>query len=350
MQKEFFGELADGQSASLYTFENSNGLEMTVSDLGATLVKVLVPDKNGVKRDVVLGWDDTAGYLNGPATYFGATVGRSANRTEHAQFELNGTTHHLTPNERQNNLHSGPNGYQLRLWQMKNIDEEQNAITFQLISPDGDQGYPGQLDLSVTYQLTADNAILITYEGLSEQDTVFNLTNHSYFNLAGHDSGTILDHELQIQASHFTPVEDEKSIPTGEIRTVSGTPMDFLTTKPIGQDIDADYDQLVFTGGYDHNYVLDKTADTLTQFATATSKESGITMKVSTDLPGVQFYAGNFIEDVLGKDDVTYQKRSGFCLETQYFPNAINELAFTSPILEAGKKLTTQTSYQFLVE
>lgn len=347
MEKKQLGILPDGRNAMLYTFSNDNGMEMTVSDLGAVLVSLSVPDKDGVKRDVVLGYDNLDAYLNNTNTYLGATVGRSANRIAGACFEINGKEYQMTKNEGNNNLHSGPDGYQIRLWETQELLAEKNGITFILESPAMDQGFPGRLIMKTTYLLTKNNEVKIIYEGISDEDTVFNPTNHSYFNLNGHTGGTVLEHVLKLNAQYYTPVSDSTAIPTGEIAQVEGTPMNFRTGKTIGADIEAEFEQLLFTGGFDHNYVLDKKTEELGFAAEVKSNESGIWMKVYTDLPGIQFYAGNFIKNEKGKNKAVYEKRNGFCLETQYFPNSINTKEFASPILKAGKEGRVETIYQF---
>lgn len=331
-----------------FELTNAKGMKIEVSGLGAVLVKVMVPDRDGVLRDVVLGYETEAQYRNNTNTYFGSTVGRSANRIAGASFEINGESCHLTANEGANNLHSGPDGYQIRDWKAEAGKKGDNSVTFALDSPDGDQGYPGNLNIQVTYTLTDDNEIRIEYEGISDADTVFNPTNHSYFNLNGHQGGKILKHELTLLASGFTPVADSKSIPTGAVETVSGTPMDFRSSKQIGQDIDADYAQLQYTGGYDHNFALDKADGTLGKAAEVYCRESGIGMEVYTDLPGIQLYAGNFLNDEPGKGSAVYGQRCGFCLETQYFPNAVNEPQFKSPVIKAGETVSTVTVYKFI--
>lgn len=344
MKKELFGLAKDGQEIYLYTFENLQGMKMTVSNIGAELINLWVPDKEGVLRDVVLGFDSVAGYEGNDDSYLGATVGRSANRLANARFELSGKTYTLATNDGENNLHSGPNGYQIRIWEEKEIDLENNKITFSLISPDGDQGYPGELKLSVTYQLT-ENAVSIRYQGISDQETLFNPTNHSYFNLNGHQSGSILNHQLKLAASHFTPMKDSHSIPTGEIQSVEGTPMDFREGKLIGTEIETDYDQLLYASGYDHNFVLDNPAD----FAELIGDESKIVMKAATNLPGVQFYSGNYLNEASGKAGMNYEKRAGLCLETQYFPNAVNEPNFKTPLLEKDQLIEYWTTYSFSI-
>lgn len=348
MKKEVrFGVVGKDRTATRYIFENKRGMEMVVSDFGAVLISVKVPDKTGTKRDVVLGYETLEAYQANTNTYFGSTIGRNSNRIAGSQFVLGGQPYQMTPNEKGNNLHSGPNGYQIRLWKMERISEDDNAITFLLKSPDGDQGFPGNLAMRVTYTLTEENAISISYEGITDAETVWNPTNHSYFNLGGHESGSILSHKLTLYAGAYTPVRNSNSIPTGEMAAVEGTPMDFCLGKEIGRDVDSDFEQLLFTSGYDHNFILDKTAGVMGKAALVECAESGITMEVLTDLPGIQFYAGNFLEHESGKEGVVYGRRNGLCLETQYFPNAVNEPVFTAPIITPGKTHRTQTVYRF---
>jgi aldose 1-epimerase len=346
MKKQGFGTTKDGKEALLYTLSNKNGMEISVTDYGAHLVSVLVPDKDGKKRDVVLGFDSVTGYET-DGSHFGATIGRNGNRIAGAAFELHGKTYQLAKNENNNNLHSGPDGYDYRLWNVEEADD--SAVTFVLMSPDGDQGFPGNFEVSVTYTLTDENAVEIHYEGSCDQDTVVNMTNHSYFNLAGHDAGSIENQTLVLKAEQFSPVIDSASIPTGEHAPVQGTPMDFTSEKAIGAEIEADFEQLKLTGGYDHNFILDKAVEgSIELMAVASCKESGITMEAFTDLPCVQFYAGNFIAPVTGKNGVFYDKRNGFCLESQYVPNAINQEGEEKPILEAGDTYDTTTVYKFI--
>ena len=241
MKKQGFGTTKDGKEALLYTLSNKNGMEISVTDYGAHLVSVLVPDKDGKKRDVVLGFDSVTGYET-DGSHFGATIGRNGNRIAGAAFELHGKTYQLAKNENNNNLHSGPDGYDYRLWNVEEADD--SAVTFVLMSPDGDQGFPGNFEVSVTYTLTDENAVEIHYEGSCDQDTVVNMTNHSYFNLAGHDAGSIENQTLVLKAEQFSPVIDSASIPTGEHAPVQGTPMDFTEMKPIGRDIQEDYQAL----------------------------------------------------------------------------------------------------------
>ena len=333
MEKKPFGILPGGEQAFLYTISNGI-LTAQISDFGATLVRLYVQ-----AEDVVLGFDDANGYLNS-TTYFGATVGRNANRIGGACFTLNGETVQLPQNEKTNNLHSGPDSYAYRLWQVER--REENAITFSLHSPHGDQGFPGNADIRVTYAL-AENTLSITYEAMSDADTVFNLTNHSYFNLAGHHRPELaMGQTLQLNASHFTP-SDAESIPTGEKRSVADTPMDFRTPKAIGRDLDQDYDALHLQGGYDHNFCLDGSLA-----AILCDPVTGRKMEVTTDCPGIQFYSGNFLQGERGKDGISYCYRGGVALETQYYPNAVNNPQWPQPIVRAGETYRSQTKYTFL--
>ena len=345
-----FGEISTGEEIRIYHLENKSGAYAEISQFGAILVKLCVPDKNGVLTDVVLGYDDLKEYeTNG--CFFGAIIGRNGNRIGGAKFSISGREYKLTANENNNNLHSGPDGFEKKVWKAEEISQEKNSVTFSRVSPDGENGFPGEFRISVKYELTSENELRIYYRGICDEDTVANMTNHSYFNLAGEGSGPVLDQLLSIRAHHFTPVRDGQAIPVGIAAPVEGTPMDFRKMKPIGQDIEADFEQLKFTGGYDHNFVTDNYAPgNIRTIASAYCKETGIAMDVSTDCPGVQFYAGNFIENEHGKNGHIYNKRDGFCLETQTEPNAINEESFHSPILEAGDLYSSVTVYRFYVK
>lgn len=335
--QEIFGTLPSGEITNLYTI-SGGGLTAAVSDYGATLVRLLVPDSQGQLADVVLGYDDCNGYRQGSAC-LGATVGRSANRLKDASFCLEGRTYHLTPNEGSNNLHSGPDTYYTRLWTV--AEHLENAITLTLHSPDGDQGYPGNAKIRVTYYLDNDGGLHILYDAVSDKDTVFNLTNHSYFNLAGHQqTNTAMSQELTIPGRFFCP-DDAQNIPTGELRSVEGTPMDFRSPKPICRDIDQDYEPLHLQGGYDHNWEV-----FCQPCAILTDPVSGRSMSVTTDCPGVQFYAGNFLDET-GKGGVSYGKRSGVALETQFYPDALHHPDWPQPITKAGQTYHSETVYRF---
>lgn len=347
MQTLSFGKNRKGEETSLYIFENSNHGVMKVSDHGATLVSLLVPDRKGTMRDVALGYDTASEYEN-HTCYFGATVGRNGNRIENARVMIEGKEYQLTPNEGGHNLHSGPNGFEGVLWEVKGHTE--NSITFYHLSTEEEQGFPGNLEVEVTYTLTEENAVEISYQGKADKTTVMNFTNHSYFNLGGHDSGSVENQKLQILAEFYTPVKDQKAIPTGEIAPVEGTPMDFRNRKAIGQDIGADFEQLKFAGGYDHNYVLSETPGEIKIMARAYCEETGIAMEASTECCGVQFYAGNFIGDQTGKGGAVYCNRCGFCLESQFYPNAVNQKNFPSSLVKAGETFNTKTIYRFYTE
>ena len=338
-----FGTTEKGQKALLYTMKNDAGTSVSVSDYGAALVSLFVRGKDGNPVDVVLGYDNVTGYEKGGDS-IGATVGRNANRIGGASIEINGVTYELDKNDNGNNLHSGYDYYNKRFWDVaENADDH---VTFRLHSPDKDQGYPGALDMYVTYTLDEDSMLTIHYEAVPDKDTVINMTNHSYFNLNGHDSGTVLNHSVTLDAESFTPA-DRESIPTGEIRSVDGTPMDFRSGKTLGKEIDADYEPLRFGGGYDHNWVL-KNEGRFDKGAEVTADRSGIRMEVYTDLPGVQMYTANFLNGEPGKEGALYGKRSAVCLETQYFPDAIHHDNFPGPVCRAGEKYDTRTAYRFV--
>lgn len=330
--KTHFGKLPTGEITALYTISGGR-LTASVTDYGATLVSLTV---DGV--DVLLGFED-AGCYTASTCYIGAVVGRSANRIQGASFTLNGEKVCLSANENANNLHSGPDCYHLRLWKVESLTD--SAITLSLHSPHGDQGFPGNADILVTYKIE-DNGLHIVYDGICDRDTVFNLTNHAYFNLAGQDHPEkAMDQLLTLPTAHFTPA-DAEGIPTGEVRSVEGTPMDFRTAKPIGRDIGADYECLHLQGGFDHNWTVEADPCAVLQ-----DPESGRTMTVHTDCPGIQFYAGNFLTGDVGKGGTVYGKRTGICLETQFFPNSINTPAWAQPVTKAGEKYHSETVYQF---
>lgn len=335
--KRTFGKLPDGKETFLYTI-SGGGITVGVSDLGATLVSVYVPDADGNCVDVALGYDDAAGYLGG-TSFLGAIVGRSANRIKGSAFSLGGRTYALTPNENANNLHSGPDFYHTRMWTVTACSD--SSISLHLDSSSGDQGYPGNASIDVTYRLDEQGGLHITYDAVSDHDTIFNLTNHSYFNLAGQGStDTAMDQVLMLPARVFS-VADDQSIPTGEMRSVEGTPMDFRTPKAIGRDIGQDYEPLHLQGGYDHNFEV-----FCNPCAVLSDPVSGRTMAVYTDLPGIQFYAGNFLEET-GKGGIVYGKRSGVALETQFYPDSIHHPEWAQPVTRAGEKYHTETVYRF---
>lgn len=346
--KRVFGKTTDGVSVDIFTLKNSKGVEVEITNFGGIVVSLKVPDSKGRFEDVVLGYDRLEPYLEkGP--FFGALIGRFANRIENGSFELNGVEYKVAKNDGQNHLHGGIKGFDKVVWAAEIIEGDKEGLKLTYLSRDGEEGYPGNLSVRVIYSLTEDNAIEIDYYAVSDKDTVINLTNHSYFNLSGHNSGDILNHKVMINADKFT-VNDKYSIPTGEIREVKGTPMDFTTLTKVGQGIDSSYDQIVYGKGYDHNWVLNVSGKAPEKAAEVVDENSGRILEVYTTKPGVQFYTGNFLEgSYIGKGGVAYEKRSGLCLETQYFPNSIKHKHFPSPILRAGEEYKHTTIYKFSV-
>lgn len=342
-EKKVFGVTEDGKEITLYTITNSRGMKVTVTDFGAILVKLEVPDADGKLRDVVLGYDTLKEYEDNHY-FFGSTIGPNANRIANASFTIDGCTWQLDMNDKTNNLHSHRElGYHKRVWQAEAAD---NSVAFSLEDPDGTIGFPGNKQVSVTYTLGEDNDLQLHYHVTSDKKTVINPTNHTYFNLCGEGSGDICGHKVTLSASCYTPV-DEKLIPTGELTAVEGTPMDFTKGRCIGDDVDADYAQLKLAGGYDHNWVIDGWDQQLRQFAEVKAPDRKLTMKAFTTLPGVQFYVGNFIKDTPGKGGKTYGRRFGFCLETQYYPNSANEKSFPSCVFGEEKEYDSVTVYSF---
>ncbi len=339
---EKFGVLPNGKIASLYTVQ-SGPLKAVFSDLGATLVKLYVPDRKGNLADVVLGFDDPQAYCES-GTFFGAVVGRNANRIGGAAFALNGKTYQLDKNDNgKNNLHSGFDFYKNRIWNVLRVTE--NTITFDLESSHGDQGFPGNAQIQVTYTLEQGTTMRITYRAISDRDTVFNFTNHSYFNLAGHDKPEkAMEQILSMPGRFYTP-SDESYIPIGEKRDVEGTAMDFRTPKAIGRDIDKNEEPMRLQSGYDHNFEV-----FANPCAILHDPESGRTMAVSTDCPGLQLYSGNFLNGEMGKDGVSYCRRGGVCLETQFYPNALNYPHWPQPVTKAGEQYKSETCFVFSTE
>lgn len=343
MKQQSFGFLPDGREAHLYTI-SCGSLSASVTDFGAALVRLLVPDANGTAEDVVLGYDDVLGYLNNTGC-LGAPVGRCANRIGGARFTLNGKVYTLAKNNGENNLHSGPDYWFKRLWTL--ADSGEDYLTFALHSPDGDQGFPGNLEFTMTYRLT-ESALHLCYHGMCDKDTVLNPTNHSYFNLAGQArTQEALHQTLLIHADFFTPA-DPGSIPTGEIAPVADTPMDFRTEKAVGRDIGANYTPLHYQGGYDHNYVL-RTPGLDHLAARLRDPGSGRIMEVYTTCPGLQLYTANYL-NTSGKGGVAYPKRSAVCLETQVFPDAVNHPNFPSYIQKANVPFDSETVFAFSVQ
>ncbi len=338
----------DFDSINLYTLKNDNGMTIKVTNYGAIITSISVPDRDGKFADVALGYNNVEGYINAvDKPYFGAIVGRYGNRIAKGSFTLDGKTYSLAVNNGENHLHGGVIGFDKVVWTVASHDEQSIALTY--LAKDMEEGYPGNLQLSVTYTLTGDNKIVIDYNATTDKATPVNITQHTYFNLKGEGEGTILDHELMINASKYTPV-DEGLIPTGKLPEVAGTPFDFTTAKPIGRDIGVEHEQLTFGGGFDHNWVLDKDAnsDELTLAAQVYEPTSGRVMTVSTTEPGIQFYCGNFLDGRLkGKSGKIYVHRGGFCLETQHYPDSPNQPNFPSTILQPGDTYQTQTVFAF---
>jgi len=345
---EPFGKTKDGTPVELYTLENENGMVAKVMTRGATLVELHVPDKDGNTADVINGFDNVAGYEGEGNQYFGCTTGRVCNRIGGAEFELNGKTYKLEANDGENHLHGGgERSLDKVVWDAKVLNPKQGqAVRFSYTSPDGEEGYPGNLSIEVTYRLNDQNRLSIQYKATTDQDTPVNLTNHAYFNLAGHGSDTVLDHVLRLNADQYTPT-DEGLIPTGEIADVEGTPLDFTKPTKIGKRIE----ELTNTPalGYDHNFVLNDPREgrDLALAAMLRDPDSGRTLRIFTTEPGIQFYSGNFLNGQTGKDGKTYAHRSACCLETQHFPDAVHHENFPSIILKPGETFESTTVYAF---
>lgn len=337
-----FGNTPDGSAVTLYSITNGNGFTAEVTNFGAILVNLLVPDKSGNVADVVLGYDKLEGYFDN-GSFFGATIGPSANRIANAAVEINGVKYQLKANDGTNNLHSDAElGYHKRVW---DAQAEENRVIFTL-EDNATMGFPGNKKVKVIYTVTDENGLKIEYDVTSDAPTLINMTNHSYFNLSGHNSGNIENHKLYINSFHYTPV-CANLIPTGDLKPVEGTPFDFRVMKPIGNDIDADDMQLKYGQGYDHNYAVDDYDGSIKKIAEVQDSESGRAMEVYTDQPGVQFYAGNCIEPHTGKGGAEYGKRSGLCLETQTFPDAVNQPHFQNVIYGPERNYHTTTIYKF---
>ena len=350
IRKQSFGKTNSGGQIDLYSLSNQKGMEVSITNFGATVVTLRVPDRAGKPADVVLGFDTLEGYENGKS-YFGATVGRYANRIGGGTFSIDGKTYTLPKNNGNNTLHGGIVGFNKKVWKAREIDsKDTESLELTYLSPDGEEGFPGNLSVKVVFTLPADrNELKIDYSATTDKDTVLNLSNHSYFNLAGEGNGDILDHVLTLHAKQFTPV-DKTLIPTGELRDVAGTPLDFTTATPIGKRINDNYEQLVFGKGYDHNWVLARSGsgNGLTIAANAYDPKSGRKLEVLTTEPGVQFYSGNFLDgSVKGKGGKPYGQRTAFCLETQHFPDSPNHPNFPSTLLKPGAVFQSQTVFRF---
>jgi aldose 1-epimerase len=350
LTKRSFGSLSSGDEIYLYTFRNTGGLETSITNFGGRVVTLLVPDRKGQLEDVALGFDNLDGYLE-KNPYFGALVGRYANRIAGARFVLDGHTYKLAANNGSNSLHGGIRGFDKVRWESSETSVDGSpALELRYRSPDGEEGYPGNLDVRVTYQLTDGNELRIEYFATVDRKTVLNLTNHSYFDLSGQGKGNVLDHVVSINADRFTPV-NENLIPTGELKSVEGSPFDFRRPTRIGERIDEKNEQLKLGLGYDHNFVLNGNSGGLTFAARATEPQSGRVLEVLTTQPGVQFYTGNHLDgSVKGKGGVTYGFRSGFCLETQHFPDTPNRPEFPSAELAPGQEYRASTVFRFSTE
>jgi aldose 1-epimerase len=339
-----FNSTIDGKKTQLFTMKSKGGLEVAVTNYGAHLVSVLAPDKSGKLVSVCLGFDNLQGYQKAKGNYYGATIGRYGNRIGKAKFTLDGQEYHLAPNNNGNTLHGGRKGFDQVVWDGKQIDA--TTVQFTYLSKDMEEGFPGNLNTKVTYHVTADNAIEISYEATTDKTTVVNLTNHSYWNLNGEGEGTILNHTAMIDADNYTPV-DKTLIPTGKIEAVKGTPFDFTVAKQIGKDIDAKNEQIAYGPGFDHNFVLNK-HNMKTPIAKVVGDKTGIEMDIYTQEPALQFYTGNFMNGSnTTRGGKTDGKRTAFAMETQHYPDSPNQPSFPSTTLKPGQVYKTETIYKF---
>lgn len=348
MSVRSFGKTGSGEDITIYELE-TRALKLAISDYGTTLVSLCVKTRDGSWCDVVLGYDNVREYENDADNNMGCNMGRCVNRIAKGHFIINDKEYQLECNDGENTIHSGSDAYCRRKW--KYADSDDNSVTFVLNSRDGDQGFPGNLIVYVTYRFLSDNIFEIEYDGIPDKDTIINMTNHSYFNLNGEGSGKVYDHRLVIYADRFTP-SGKDAIPTGQICDVAGTPMDFRKAKTIGCDINCDYDQLKNASGYDHNWITDESGK-LHKIVDVTGDKSGIHMQIETDYPGMQMYTGNFISNkkrgVKGKNGHIYSERDGVCFEPQYYPDAINHADFISPVCRAGDKYDKRIRYTFII-
>ncbi len=345
MTRAPFGTTADGTAVEVFTLQNASGLELRAITYGGIITSLKVPDRTGALGDIVLGFESLNGYLNGHP-FFGAIIGRYGNRIAGGRFLLDGHDYTLATNNGPNHLHGGPRGFDKQVWSAE-ILPLKNTIAFRRTSADGEEGYPGNLVVEVVYALTDDNQLIVDYRYTTDKATPVNLTQHSYFNLAGEGAGDILGHSLMLQADRYTPV-DSTLIPTGELAPVEGTPFDFRQPAPIGARIDQPHPQIKNGQGYDHNWVLNKKGNELALAARVTEPASGRTLEVMTTEPGIQFYAGNFLDGTLtGKSGRRYPRRSGFCLETQHYPDSPNQPGFPSTIAKPGQDYRTRTIFSF---
>lgn len=338
--KREFGRNQAGQTVNVYRILNRQGAYVDILDHGCIVQKIVVPDQEGKMTDVVLGYDDIAGYEENDC-YLGAAIGRCGNRIAGGRFKIGDKVYNVAVNNGKNHLHGGVKGFDKQLWQADKMD---NGLRLQRLSPDGEENYPGNLNVAITYSFSDDNELKIVYEAVSDADTVVNLTNHSYFNLNGAQTGDILQHELQLFADAYLPT-DKDLIPTGKLRSVEGTVFDFRTAKTIGRDIAQPDSQLLLAKGYDHTYVL--SGEGLRRVAVARGERSGIVLEAYTTQPGVQLYTGNYLGGTPGKYHTEYMPHHGFCLETQHFPNAVNQCNFATTLLKCGERYNQETVYRF---
>ena len=345
ISKKLYGTLPDGGEVYAYTIDNEKGVKLEFLNYGGIVTKLLVKNRNGEYTDVVLGRASLEEYLKNDG-YIGAAIGRHANRIAKGEFEIDGVKYKVGINENSNSLHGGVTGFDKKLWDVTE-SETDNSVILTYTSPDGEEGFPGKLVTAMKYTVTDDNAFKIEYRALCDKDTVCNLTNHSYFNLSGHESGSINDQILQINAEFYTPNNNE-GMPTGEVLSVAGTPFDFRAPKPIGQDIDADFEQIQMFNGFDHNYAISGRGYRLA--AIAKSLETGITMQVYTNQPAMQLYTANALTAGVHKGDKEYAVHDAFCLETQVFPNAMAHSHYPAPLLKKGHTYKHVTEYRFITE
>ncbi len=340
IEKQDFGKTPDGESVDLYTLTNTNGLKTQIMTYGGIVTTLHVPDRDGNLADIVSGYDTLDEYIK-ENPYFGALIGRYGNRIGKGKFTLNGVEYTLATNNGPNHLHGGIKGFDKVVWDAEQMETDEGpALKLTYLSKDGEEGYPGNLNCTVIYTLTNNDELKISYEAETDKDTVINLTHHSYFNLGGHDSGDILGHELMLNADNYTPVDDDL-IPTGQIKPVKGTPMDFTKPMAVGARIDQ------VKGGYDHNFVLNSSDSSLALAASVYEPKTGRVMEISTTEPAIQFYSGNFLDGSLKGKGAVYNKHSAFCLETQHFPDSPNQSDFPSVILKPGEKYTHLTVHKF---
>lgn len=344
-----FGTLPDGTAVDLYTLTNAGGMEVHVTNYGGIITSIKTPDRDGKLGDITLGYDSLQGYLQGTA-YFGAIVGRYANRIGKAQFKLDGHTYKLPANNGPNTLHGGITGFDKAVWKAEPFEKPgEVGIVFTHTSPDGDQGFPGALATQVTYTLTDRNELAFDYKATTDKPTVVNLTQHAYFNLAGEGSGDVLGHEVIIHADRYTPV-DSTLIPLGKLASVEGTSLDFRNKTAIGARIDSDHPQMKLGNGYDHNYVVNRQGNELVLAARVEEPTTGRVMEVRTTEPGVQFYTGNSLDGTIGKSNHAYDRRNGLCLETQHFPDSPNKPGFPTTTLRPGEEYHSRTVYRFTTQ